>query len=660
MPVTKTRLTLATTALGDEVLRLHGFWGHEALSEPFRFSVTLVTQNKKPIVQSALLGTVVKVTLDQESTADSTLVHPKRYFNGYVTQVSRENLPSGEWLYRVELRPWLWLLDKTTNCRVFQDLTVPEIVEKVFRERGFLDFKLRLGKYEKREYCVQYRESELQFVSRLLEHEGIYYYFEFDADKHTLVLTDGTTPHEPKPTYETIECGPTYIERPTLETLGGRIYDWRPRQELRAQNYFLKDYDFKKPTANLGAKQDGKRLIKQGTFEKFDYPGGFNQVPVGNRYATVRLQEEQATCELVEGKATSHGLTPGYVFTLTKNGDAAQNAKYLTIRAEYGIAGPAYAATGELQPEDFTCTFTALESSTQFRPARSTPRPVIPGLQTAKVVGEAKEEVHTDVYGRVKVQFHWDREDRPGEQRSCWIRVAQMWAGPSWGAQHIPRIGHEVVVSFLEGDPDQPLITGSVYNHLNKPPFELPAEKEVSGVKSKSTLNGGKGYNELSFNDATGKELVHFHAQRDLRGVVEKKRYTRIGGDDTEVVEGTQNIRVDTQYVTVKKTYALRSLVATELACGPTLIKLTPAGIVITAAKIDVLAPVFQVFSAGASILPTLNTALLPLPKPLVPPTPPIAPIAPPALDTTGLPDKVDKGLPPPPGKPFASKESPF
>lgn len=636
MPASKTRLTLATTVLGDKALRLHSLTGQEALSEPFRFSVALVTQDEKPIDPAALLGTIVKVTLDQEATADPSLVHPPRYFNGYATQIAREPLRSGKWLYRVELRPWLWLLDKTKNCRIFQDQTVPQIVQQVFKERGFQDVvTLKLEKsYEKRDYCVQYRESELDFVSRLLEHEGIYYYFDFGAEKHTLVLTDSASLHQPKPKYESIECGLTYIQDSGNETFGGRIYDWRPQQELRAENYLLKDYDFIKPAAKLESKQNGKQVMQPGTFEKFDYPGGFTELPAGNKYATVRLQEEQAPHDLGVGRATSHGLAPGYLFTMTKNKDTPQNATYLTTRAEYDVAVSPYEATDELHPRDWACTFTALRSSTQFRPARVTPRPVIAGSQTAKVVGPSADEIHTDVHGRIKVQFHWDREDRPGEKRSCWIRVAQMWAGPSWGAQHIPRIGHEVVVSFLEGDPDQPLVTGSVYNGLNKPPFALPTEKAVSGVKSRSTQNGGKGYNELSFDDTTGKELVHLHAQNDLRAVIENKRYTKVAGDDTEVVEGTQNIDVGTQFVTVKKTYALRSLVSTELTCGPTVIKLTPAGISITAPKIEIMSPMFQVFSAAAVVLPKLHTLPAP-PMILVPTPPPVPTVAPPALDTT-------------------------
>jgi type VI secretion system secreted protein VgrG len=638
MPESTTRLTLATTVLGKDVLKLHSLEGYEALSEPFRFRVTLVTKDENPVDMAALLGTVVKVTVDQESTALTSVVHPKRYFNGYVTEVSRDVLPSAKWLYTVELRPWLWLLDKARNCRIFQNMTVPEIVEKVFKAHGFTDFKLKLGKYDKREYCVQYRESDLAFVSRLLEHEGIYYYFEFDEQKHVLVLTDGSTPHEPMPTYATIECGITFVGVPTDETFGGRIYEWRPRQGLSAAKYVLKDYDFIKPMVKVEGQADGKASAPGGSlekFEKFDYPGRFTEVPIGNHYADVRIQEEQAPCKVGEGRAISHGLAPGYVFTMEKNKDPAQNVKYLTTRASYEIAVAAYEANDELEPRPWNCAFTAIESSTQFRPARVTPRPVISGVQTAKVVGVSAEEIHTDVYGRIRVQFHWDREGQSDEKSSCFIRTAQIWAGPSWGSQYIPRVGHEVVVGFLEGDPDQPLIVGSVYNGLNLPPFTLVAQKEVSGVKSKSTLNGGTGYNELSFDDTKGKEVINLRAQYNMRTVVENERYTKVGGDDTEVVEGTQNIVADDQFVTVKKTYALSSLISTELACGPTVIKLTPLGIGITAPKIDIDAPVFSLLSANAVITPALYT--LPLgPRPFVPAPPPIPALPPEPNDNIG------------------------
>lgn len=616
MAESKTRLTVATTVVGDEVLRLYSLTGHEALSEPFRFSVQLVTENAKPVDLAALLGTFVKVTLDQESTA-TEVEHPKRYFNGYVTQVSRKILDSAKWLYTVELRPWLWLLGKTKNCRIFQDMTVPEIVEKVFKDRGFTDFKLKLGKHEKREYCVQYRESDLDFASRLLEHEGIYYYFEFEADKHILILTDGTTEHEPKPTYETIECSPIFNGAPTAESFGGRIDEWRPGQELRAEHYILKDYDFVKPKAKLEGTANGKALLKEARLEMFDYPGGFTEATAGRHYALVRMLEEQAPRELGEGETISHGVVPGYVFTMAENNDAAQNREYLTIRATYDVAVSPYEATRELEPRRWKCEFTAIPSSTPFRPARVTPRPVIAGLQTAKVVGTESEEIHTDVYGRIKVRFHWDREGKS----SCFIRTAQMWAGPSWGSQCIPRVGHEVVVSFLEGDPDQPLVVGSVHNGLNPPAFPVPAQKEVSGVKSKSTPNGGTGYNELSFDDTKGKEVINLRAQHNMRTVVENERYTKVGGNDTEIVKGDQ-------YVAVTKTYALSSLVSTELVCGPTVIKLTPLGLAITAPKIDIDAAIFSLDSPCAVITPAVFT--MPLgPRPFVPAPPPV-PKAPP------------------------------
>jgi type VI secretion system secreted protein VgrG len=668
--------TYVETVLGKEVLLLHGMTGREALSQPFAFTVTLVSDVRKnqPIDQSKLLGTMVKVTLASEYSADPSLADkPTRYFNGYATQVVLQEDEVGNFrVYRVELRPWLWLLTKTTDCRIYQNKTVPQIVEQIFKDSGFTDFKLKLGgNYQAREYCVQYRESDLAFVSRLLEHEGIYYYFEFDADKHTLVLTDGTSPHEPRPKYETIDYGHTFAEEHTKETFGGRIARWRPRQELRAGQYASKDYDFTKSGTPLKARQNGPKPHPQSAFEQYDYPGGYVEASIGEKYASVRLQEEQMSYEMFEANAYSHGLAPGYVFTMAKYPVAAQNAKYLTVEAHYDFALNPYEASerldvtpdvelnpgaADLKPRDYTCRFSALKVATAYRPPRVTPRPVIAGLQTAKVVGPKGEEIWTDKYGRIKVQFHWDREGRFDENSSCWIRTAQMWAGAGWGSQYVPRIGDEVVVSFLEGDPDQPLVTGSVYNGENSPPFALPDKMATSGVKSKSTKDGGRGYNELSFDDTTNKELVNFHAQKDLKSKVErdtqtsvgrdskssvdrnentnvkKNRFTKIGGKDTQVVTGDQNIVVGSQYVTVTKTYALSAMVSAEIVCGATIIKITPAGISIVTPKMDIMAPSFQVLSAKAAILPTVMTIPLPPVVPPVPPTPPIPTIHPPPI----------------------------
>jgi len=653
MAASTPRKIKATTVLGEEVLKLHGFDGHEALSEPFKFTLTLVTQDAKSVDLAALLGTIVHVTVGEESTAAQRVKHEDRYFNGYVTSVSREALLNTKWLYTVELRPWLWLLGKITDCRIFQQKSVPQIVEKVFTDRGFKDYELRLDEtYEPREYCVQYRESDLDFVSRLLEQEGIYYFFEFDAQKHKLILTDKSTRHKPRPTYETIECSPTFPDS-SAETFGGRIYDWRPGKGVRTEMHDLKDYDFIKPTVKVEGNDPGTQLVKGATLKNFDYPGGFTESSIGKQYAKVRMQEQRAHGELRKGVADSHGLAPGYTFTMGRNNDPAQNVEYLTVRAEYSFALTPYEATDLLTAKPWKCEFTALESSIQFRPARVTPRPVIAGLQTATVFGASSEEILTDTYGRIKVQFHWDREGKANDTGSCFIRTAQMWAGPNWGSQHIPRIGHEVVVSFLEGDPDRPLVVGSVYNGLNLPPFKLPDQKEVSGVKSKSTLNGGTRYNELSLDDTKDKEVINLRAQNNMRTVVEKDRYTKVGGDDTEEVEGTQ-------YVSVTQKYALNSLVSTELVCGPTILKLTPFGIQIQAAQVDIDAPIFSLMSANAMITPAVYT--LPLgPRPWVP--------GPPAVPTTepipadqiggkrapglgGAPGMPANGLPSPPATP--------
>ena len=617
--------TFVKTDLGDKALLLHGFTGREALSEPFTFSLTLTNPLKDPpIDQQALLGTMAKLTLDDEYSADTRVARkPKRHFNGYVTRTALEDVRGEYRIYRVELRPWLWLLDKTSNCRVFQNMTVPEIVKDVCKKHGFNDVILELGTYKPREYCVQYRESDLAFVSRLLEHEGIYYYFRFDEAKHTLVLTDGTSPHLPRPQYERIEYGILQHGEDTTETLGGLITAWRPARELRSGNYTLKDYNFEKPNLPLLSRQLGPKPHKLNTFERFDYPGAYLEAKLGSDYASIRLQEEQTPYENIAGEGRTQGLAPGFVFNLAAHPDTAQNATYLVVSAEYDFALEPYKSTQEQAGRRFSCRFTALPSQLRFRPARVTPRPIIAGLQTAQVVGPRGEEIWTDNYGRVKVQFPWDREGQRNERSSCFIRVAQVWAGGGFGAQFVPRIGHEVVVSFLEGDPDRPMIVGSVYNGVNSPPFKLSDNDFVSGLKTESTRNGAGGNNQLYFQDKNSDELVFLRAERDLEAKVLRERRTDVGQNDIETVHGDQTI-------TVTRTYSLTAQTV-SITCGASSIELGPTGITVSApsltftatgqlnltaaTEINAQAPKIDVL--GDTAIPVLHSIPLP-PRPPV------------------------------------------
>jgi len=598
--------TLLQSILPKEQLKLHAFRGREALSEPFLFEVSALNPREQPELQPLpLLGTKMSVHYQPPYSNDDRVIETKapcRYFHGYVTKIVHEGYRGDFRYYQIELRPWLWLLDKTSNCRVFQNKSVPDIVTEVFTKNGFTDVKreLNLGEYKPREYCVQYRETDLAFVSRLLEHEGIYYYFQHERDRHVLVLADGSRPHEPlAPQYATLEYAHGTNYQTTTETLGGRIHDWCPTQQVCAATYALKDYDFEKPALPLNARLDSKKPHEQSRFEQFDYPGGYRQAPIGDRYARIRLQEEQALFDSATGTTTSPGVAPGSTFTLEKFPSADQNVKHLMLSAEYDFAVSPPQASYDLAPRHFSCRLTALKTTTTFRPRRATPRPMIHGVQTAKVVGPPGEEIATDKYGRVKVQFPWDRMGKFDVDSSCWIRVAQVWAGSGWGVQHVPRIGNEVVVSFLEGDPDKPLIVGSVYNGANAPPFALPERQFMSGVMTDSTKSA-TGYNELSFKDQAAAELVFLRAQRDLETKVLRERRADIGANDIEAVQGDQSI-------TITNSYSLKARTA-EIRCGASVIRIGPEGISITA-------PTLTLTSTGPATLTASNELNIQAPK---------------------------------------------
>jgi type VI secretion system secreted protein VgrG len=527
----------------------------EALAQPYRYRLVVSTRRVLP---PETVGTTMCLAWDpKRDFAHET--DPVRYFHGYVTSLAhRAEFAPQQRLYEIELRPWLWMLGRTSNARIFQKLSVPAIVEKVFKAYDIAKYDLQLTRsYELREFCVQYRETDLAFVSRLLEEEGIYYYFRHARDEHTLVLVDDKEQHALLPGYGADDY--TFVPDYPADN---RIQDWNPAQQLRTAQVALKDYNFKKPT--LGLTQIRSSGDAAAGCELFDYPGGYQKSKDGGRYAALRLEEEQAGAETVEASSKTHGIVPGFKFTFTRlDGEARRpildaGTEYLVVSARYEL--DAYAIPQQLAPEllqrqraarPLSCTFTALPASVQYRPARTTPRPRIAGVQTARVVGPKGEEIWTDAYGRVKVQFHWDREGELNENSSCWIRVAQIWASRGWGSVYVPRIDQEVVVAFLEGDPDRPLIVGCVYNGMNLPPrlggggetapeppppaadedddsdgessripSPLPDRAHISGLKTDSLHNTG-GYNELSFDDQTGSELILLRAQKNWRGNAE-------------------------------------------------------------------------------------------------------------------------------------------
>ncbi len=499
-----------TTPLGEEALQLRQFSGSEGVGQLFAYDLTLFS-NDNEIDANELLGENVNIQL---VLADGEY----RYFNGYVSQFAYINqAEDGQAVYRAVVSPWLWFLTRTADCRIFQDMSVLEIVKSVFADNGFSsDFKEKLkGIYRKWEYCVQYRETDFNFISRLLEQEGIYYYFEHDNGVHRLVLADDLSSHVSIAGKSEIPYHEPSLDQ-TIDT--EHISGWQHEFEIQPDSLMLADYNFKTPKNTLRAKKQVSRDHARKGSEVFDFPGEYTTSAEGDTAASVRLEELSSQFEQVSGTTDARCMATGGLFKLVGHPRSKQNAEYLVLACEYDISVGGYTSGAGDDDPVFLCNFSAIDSKLPYRPPRITPKPVVQGPQTAVVVGMPGEEIDTDEYGRIRVQFHWDRYGEHNEHSSCWIRVAQTWAGPNWGAQFIPRIGHEVLVDFLEGDPDRPLVTGSVYNEDNKPPYSLPGNKTQSGIKSRSTLGGSdRNFNEIRMEDKLGSEELFIQAEKDER-----------------------------------------------------------------------------------------------------------------------------------------------
>jgi len=424
-------------------------------------------------------------------------------------------------------------------------------VKEVFREQGFSDIKDSLTKtYRVRDYCVQYRETDLNFVQRLMEEEGIYYYFEHSESAHKLVLADSYSGHQAYPHNETIEYFP---RSENAQREADHIHDWYLSRNIQSGKYVATDYDFTKPRAWLQTQFVQQRGVPKSDFEIYDDPGKYVTTAEGDHYVQARLESLQAGYETVRGIGNARGMAVGSLFKLAGYPRQDQNREYLVVSATHHLDGGEYEAGKATCAEDYSCSFEAIASAEPFRSPATAFKTRVSGPHTATVVGPSGEEIHTDKYGRVKVKFHWDRDPNRDESSSCWVRVSQIWAGKNWGWMSIPRIGQEVVVDFLEGDPDQPLITGRVYNQDNMPPYDLPANKTQSGFKSRSSMEGTPdNFNEIRFEDKKGQEELFVQAEKnhtvliknDQSTTIRHDRTTNITRNDTLNVTGDQFIHI--------------------------------------------------------------------------------------------------------------------
>ncbi len=533
-----TRPLTIETVLGADKLLLLGFYGEESVSTLPLFTLEMLAADPQ-IPAERMLGSAVSVAV--ESAAGG-----HRYFHGIVSRFAQGEREHKHTAYSAEIVAWPWLLGFHSDCRIFQKVSVPEIVEQVFKDRGQSDFDLRLkGTYEKREYCVQYNETDLAFVQRLLEDEGIYYFIEHEKDRHVLVLSDHPTLLKPAKGAESIHMAAAGVGWEAQDVVMTLHSDHR----MRPGKVTHTDYNPLQPSSQL------LRSSGDDKYELYEYPGHYQQHDVGERRALVRLEEQEVSRHIVRGESSCRALRPGALTEIGGHYRRSLNAKYHITSVRHSIRQGGLLGRGEEAGFDYRNEFFAIPHDVPFRPPRVTPAPRVRGAQTATVVGAKGEEIWTDKYGRVKVQFHWDRVGKKDEASSCWVRVATPWAGKQWGAVHIPRIGQEVVVDFLEGDPDQPIIIGSVYNGEQMPPYKLPDMQTQSGVLSRSSKGGGAdNANELRFEDKKGSEEILLHAEKDLKIEVENDevrevlhdRTTTIKNDDTRTVsEGNDTATVE-------------------------------------------------------------------------------------------------------------------
>ena len=538
-----TRRVTIHTPLGDE-LHFRELRGQENISQLFSLDVEMLSENES-IDPKALLGKNATIEIETQGGG-------RRFIDGIVTRFGMQGQDHRHYAYKARLSPWLWLATRKSDFRIFQNLNVPDIVEQVLGVYGHPIQRKLTRAYRSWDYCVQYNESDCDFVSRLMEHEGIYYFFEHASGQHTLVLCDDIiASHGALPGGESI---PFYPPEKAAAGDQENIHAWQLEQEIKPGRHYIDDYDFKKPRAELSHMRRDPPGHAHDGHETYEWPGGYTEYGDGDAYIRVRLKQGLTGHSRVRGQSCHRALATGYTFSLYNYPRGDQNRQYLITGLSYhlkenprvsavapGAKGSA-AEDGSFQRYELQAQPTSLA----FTPPRTTPKPRTTGPQTAVVVGPAGEEIWTDEYGRIKVQFHWDRLGSKDQNSSCWIRVATNWAGPGFGAISIPRIGHEVVVDFLNGDPDYPIVTGCVYNAANMPPWALPANATQSGIKTRSSKGGAAGAgmkngpgdaNAIRFEDKAGQEQLWLHAQKDQLTEVENDEDKWVGNDRRKTVD---------------------------------------------------------------------------------------------------------------------------
>lgn len=529
-----TRHIAAKTPLGDDFFLLKSVSGRSALSQLFEYELELLCSDAH-VDPAEIIGKPISFQINH-------IVDDPLEFHGIVSRFVYKGQTDREVVYSATMVPWLWLLTQTTDCRIFQKKSTPEIIETIFSELGLQDYEIGglHDEYATRNYCVQYRETDFDFISRLLEEEGIFYFFRQEERKHILVFADSLTAYQ---MLDNPEIGYPIEDR--LQHPVERITSWQRRFQYLSGRVAYSDFNFKSPQHDLVAEESTIVNLEQNlNYELFDFPGKYRKGKLGRKRARVKVEEIESSFEQVSGTSTYHEFSPGGKFKIAEHRNPEEvGREYVLTEVEISAdVGSTYNTGDERAVEPYQNRFKCVPSATLFRPPEVTRKAVVEGPQTAVVVGPKGEEIHTDKHGRVKVQFHWDREGKLDEHSSCWIRVSQAHAGGKWGRIDLPRIGEEVIVDFLEGDPDAPIITGRVYNGDNPPPYALPGEKTRSGMKSNT--HKGVGYNELTMDDTAGNEQLRMNAQYNMDTAVGNNQTLMVGVDRSEQVGSNDTLKV--------------------------------------------------------------------------------------------------------------------
>lgn len=518
-------INISDFSLGQDTFLITGFKGTEYISKPFDFEITALSSNLD-IEPEQIIGKDVTVTIQNVQ---------ERIFHGFVVgfvfgEIKADDLRE----YKFTMVPWLWFLSQTNDHRVFQHQNTKEIVSTIFNDLGFTDFEFRTDGGKKREYCIQHNESDFHFVSRLLEEDGISYFFQHEKDKHQLILVDENHAYDP--------CAEFQLEYSHGSHPGPQIHRWEHQHRFRKGRWTLNDYDFKTPDKDLKADTPTvSSFEKNGAYEHYEYPGLYGKA-LGRELAKKRMVAEESSRNLVEAGSSYSSLYAGGRFCLDKHTTKKEKGEYILHSVTHEAYDNTYINHDEDNDLGYSNSFTCLPVDIHIRPTIVHKRPVMRGPQTAVVVGPAGEEIYVDEFGSIKVQFIWDREGKKNENSTCFMRVAQTWAGNKWGASFIPRIGHEVIVDFFDGDPDRPYISGTVYNGKNRPPY---TSKTQSGIKSRSTKGGSaSNYNELRFDDKLGAEEVYIQAEKDQNNLVKNDETTNVGNNRTENVGNDETISI--------------------------------------------------------------------------------------------------------------------